>query len=379
MADYYVDGTITSASGQGDGSQLNPWGKTDDLWDYCLAQIAAAGGPASTGDQLIVLDGGFSQTQDADPSVNAYSQSKVLYTRPYVLDGTQRIPWDCGGYRVMGAITVSRGYQWYFCDFENMANQGTGYTIYCNGYCGVFYCSFDGTGSAQSVLRLGQQSRIIGCRFFNDERSGGYGKLINSGANGQQTMWNIFEPSYDGYMIYTYASVFAHNLILPQAAMTYNTGMVLPIQTSRIFRNTFYGTTQKGGGIYVPTSYESNYICNNYFEGIFQAINDANSTQHLNTFEVLAGNRAYDCATSDMPPASDTVVINQNNDWAMTASGLVDPDNGDYRPNKNLINQGWRDDEVNTEITTNFAELGIKPTIGAYDATTVAKKVRDLY
>jgi len=112
---------------------------------------------------------------------------------------------------------------------------------------------------------------------------------------------------------------------------------------------------------------------------LHNAINDAGATQHLNAYEVLAGNRAYNCATSDMPPISSAVLINENNDWAMTESGLVDPANGDYRPNKNLINQGWRDDELNTEITSMSAELGIKPTIGAYDAVTVAQKVRDLY
>lgn len=374
MADYYVDGTITSASGQGDGSIGNPWGKTDDLWDYCLSQIAAAGGAGATGDNLIVLDGGFSQTTDPDPTVVAYAQSKMLYVQPNVLDGTQRIPFDCGTKRVMGTSTGERGFQFYFCDFTNLSPDGT--TLYTNSYGSVYYCSFDGSGSSHlAVLRLGGQGRVIGCRFFNDGRTSG---LFNSGSTGQQVMWNVFEPNLNDYMVYTYGSVFAHNLILPQSGMTYNTGMVLPIQSSRMFRNTFFGENQKGAGFYVPNSYESNYIANNYFEGIHNAINDV-ATQHLNTFEVLAGNRAYNCATSDMPPASSSVVINQNNDWAMTESGLVDPANGDFRPNKNLINQGWRDDELNTEITSNFAELGIKPTIGAYDATTVAQKVRDLY
>jgi len=375
MADYYVDGTISSASGQGDGSEGNPWGKTDDLWDYCLSQIAAAGGAGSTGDNLIVLDGGFSQTTNPDPTVVAYSQGKMLYVRPNVLDGTQRIPFDCGTKRVMGTSTGEMGIQFYFCDFTNLSPDGT--TIYTRSYGSVYYCSFDGSGSSHStVLRLGGQGRVIGCRFFDDGRTAG---LFNSGSAGQQVMWNIFEPSYNGYMVYTYGSVFAHNLILPTASMTYNTGMVLPIQTGRMFRNTFYGETNKGSGFFVANSYESNYIANNYFEGIYNEINDYGTSQHMNTFEVLSGNRSFNISHSEMPPLDYTRLIYQNNEWGMSESGLVDPANGDYRPNKNLINAGWKDCDLNTEITSLSAELGINPTIGAYDATTVAQKVRDLY
>ena len=375
MADYYVDGTISSASGQGDGSEGNPWGKTDDLWDYCLSQIAAAGGVGSRGDNLIVLDGGFSQTTDPDPTVVAYTQAAMLYVQPNVLDGTQRIPFDCGTKRVMGTSTNETGIQFYFCDFTNLSPDGT--TIYIKNYGSVYYCSFDGSGSSHlTVLRLGGQGRVIGCRFFNDGRTSG---LFNSGSTGQQVMWNVFEPNLNAYMVYTYGSVFAHNLILPQSGMTYNTGMVLPIQSSRMFRNTFYGATQKGAGFFVATAYESNYIANNYFEGIYNEINDSGAGQDLNTFEVLCGNRSYNIASTEMPPSDHAVMMNQNNEWGMSESGLIDPANGDYRPNKNLINAGWRDDELNTEITSNFAQLGIKPTIGAYDATTVAQRVRDLY
>lgn len=379
MADYYVDGTITSASGQGDGSIGNPWGKTDDLWDYCLSQIAAAGGAGSTGDNLIVLDGGFSQTTDPDPTVVAYTQGKMLYVRPNVLDGTQRIPFDCGTKRVMGASTQEMGFQFYFCDFTNLSPDG--YTLYVRSYGSVYYCTFDGSGGSHSgCCRLGGQGKIIGCRFFNDNRTT---SLFFSGSTGQQIMWNIFEPAYNGYMGYTYASVFAHNLILPTTSMTYSTGMVLPIQTGRMFRNTFYGNygtdPNRGAGFYVPNSYESNYIANNYFEGIRSEINDVSTSQHMNTFEVLSGNRSFNISNSEMPPLEYTRLIYQNNDWGMSESGLVDPANGDYRPNKNLINAGWRDDEINTEITSMSAELGLKPTIGAYDAITVAQKVRDLY
>ena len=375
MADYYVDGTIASVSGQGDGSQGNPWGKTDDLWDYCLSQIAAAGGAGATGDNLIVLDGGFSQTTDPDPTVVAYAQTKQLYVQPNVLDGTQRIPFDCGTKRVMGASITERGFQFYFCDFTNLSPDGT--TIYLNRDGSVYYCSFDGSGGSHAgVCRLGQGGRVIGCRFFNDNRTTG---LFNSGTSGQQVMWNIFEPSANRYMVYTYGSVFAHNLILPQSGMTYNTGMVLPITYSRMFRNTFYGENQKGAGFFVTTSYESNYIANNYFEGIYSAINDYGASQHMNTFEVLCGNRSYNIANTEMPPSDHAVMMNQNNEWGMSESGLIDPANGDFRPNKNLINAGWRDDQLNTEITSNFAELGIKPTVGAYDAITVAQRVRDLF
>jgi len=377
MADYYCDGTITSASGQGDGSIGNPWGKTDDLWDYCLQQIQAAGGAGTLGDNLIVLDGGFNNTYNPNPLVlsPAYGQANMLYVRPYVMDGTQRIPWDLGGYAVFGTSVNRRGYQFYFCNFTNLSL--THWSVRGNAYISLYYCGFDGSGGPHTgVILPGAQSRVIGCRFYNDNRVAG---LLHQGTGGQQVMWNIFEPAYNGYMAYTYSSGFAHNLILPTPSMTYNTGIVLPIQSGRFFRNTFYNTTQKGAGFLVTNAYESNYIANNYFEGLYNAINDSGASQHLNSFEVLAGNRAYNCAISDMPPISSAVLINENNDWAMSESGLVDPANGDYRPNKNLINQGWRDDELNTEITGNFAELGIKPTIGAYDAVTVAQKVRDLY
>jgi hypothetical protein len=378
MADYYCDGTITSASGQGDGSIGNPWGKTDDLWDYCLQQIQAAGGASATGDNLIVLDGGFNNTYNPNAAIisPAYGQANMLYVRPYVLDGTQRIPWDLGGYAVFGTSTNRRGYQFYFCNFTNLSR--THWSVRANAYCSVFYCSFDGSGQEHTgVVLLGSQSRLIGCRFFNDRRIAG---LFHQGTGSQQVMWNIFEPAFNGYMAYTYASVFAHNLILPTASMTYNTGMVLPIQTCQIFRNTFYSPYGYGSGIYVTNSYESNYIANNYFEGIYRSVYGSGASQHTNAYEVLAGNRAYNMTDpTTMPPIPSAVLINENNDWDMAESGLVDPANGDYRPNKNLIHQGWRDDELNTEITSLSAELGIKPTIGAYDAVTIAKKIRDLY
>lgn len=377
MADYYCDGTITSASGTGSGTIGDPWGKTDDLWDYCLQQIQAAGGAGTLGDNLIVLDGGFNNTYNPDPTIlsPSYGQANMLYVRPYVMDGTQRIPWDLGGYAVFGTSTNQQGYQFYFCNFTNLSL--THWSVRGSRYISVYYCGFDGSGGPHiGVALVGSQGRVIGCRFYNDNRTGG---LLHQGTGSQQVMWNIFEPAYNGYMAYSYSSGFAHNLILPTPSMTYNTGLVLPIQGGRIFRNTFYNTTNKGSGIYVPNSYESNYIANNYFEGLYRSVNGSGAGQHINAYEVLAGNRAYNISNNIMPPIPSAVAINENNDWDMAESGLVDPANGDYRPNQNLINQGWRDDELNTEIIDNFADLGIKPTIGAYDATVVAKKVRDLY
>ena len=62
MGFYYVDGTISSASGTGSGTEVDPWGKDDDLLSYALAQILAGPGSSADGDVITILAGNVNST-----------------------------------------------------------------------------------------------------------------------------------------------------------------------------------------------------------------------------------------------------------------------------------------------------------------------------
>ena len=103
MAQYYVDGTITSANGSGSGTLSDPWGKTDDLFQYAVDQILAGAGAGATGDWVNVIAGDLTATASVDLSSYG-SSAKNLYLVGH--NGYQPT-YDLGG-EAMFAASYSR-------------------------------------------------------------------------------------------------------------------------------------------------------------------------------------------------------------------------------------------------------------------------------
>ena len=371
MADYYIDGTISSASGTGSGTLVDPWGKDDDLLAYAIAQV---GGSGTHGHEYIVVNGNLNAT--AALVLSGYSYTKPITVRPLVMDGTQRIAYDGGAVKFQNATNIS-GINTYFVDFSNMVTTGTFFD--CNGRSNIVGCSFDGTGKLSgNYLDVGASSVVMGSHFYNDERTGsGLFIYLNSGSMALGNFFdNITRHAYD---LYTRGSEFRNNVLTYDSGYTYNTGSILPIDSGKIDNNTFIGPGAGGGTaaaacIYVPNSYEVNHIANNYFEGFSLCINVSTSSTHPYLINQLVGNRYHNCTNFVEGGApSDSIILNEENE-ELSSTGLVDISSADYRPNNLLINQGYDPFAMVNAITNT-----VRPTVGAIENRIAAPRVRDLY
>ena len=381
MADYYLDGTISSVSGTGSGTELDPWGKDSDLLAYAVAEVASGAGIDSDGDSFIVLDGDLNST--AMLNLAGYSFTKPFTVRPFVMDGTQRVTYDLGDFAFHNSTSIS-GIGIYFLDFENiptasLSGSGAGAVIDFNGRGNFIGCSIDGTGgSASTWLSPGLGSNVVGNHFKNDQRTAGL--LINGAGNANLISGNYFENiTGDFYDIYTYASAFTNNVLTYDPSYTYSSGSVLPIDAGKIRNNTFVGPGSGGGtaaaaAILVTNSYEVNHIENNYFEGFALVLNLTGSSTSAYLLNQVIGNRYHNCTDFfETGTPSEAVILNQEN-LELSESGLVDVAGGDYRPNNLLINQGY-----NPFAMTNALNNTLRPTIGALENNIVVPRVRDIY
>lgn len=375
MAKYYLDGTLVSASGTGSGTLGDPFGKDDDLLQYAQDQVVAGAGIGATGDEYRIVNGGLNMTAHMTWSAG-YSYLKPLVVTPHVQDGTQRVDMDLGGFPFTGTVgspTTSRGGIYlYFLDFHNL--NASNYSIRTATYSGIYYCNFDGGDGAHSGMLLSSSvTDVVGCRFFNDQRTG---SLLLQGTNGNKVLDCIFEPNMNGYMAYSYGSTWKGNIIKPTAAMTYNTGLVLTINGTVAINNTFIGQNQKGSAFYINNSYEDNVLVNNYFENIYLPVNLSGPTSHHSAIQLLCGNRGFNNFIPFESSNDNVINMEENNDWSMTESGLVDASSGDLRPNKLLIGAGFDNKSATKPSGLN---LGTPPTIGAVESYPAIPRVRDLY
>ena len=370
MADYYIDGTISSASGTGSGTLVDPWGKDDDLLAYAIAQV---GGSGTHGHEYIVVDGNLNAT--AALVLSGYSYTKPITVRPLVMDGTQRIAYDGGAVKFHTATNIS-GINLYFVDFSNMVTTGT--FLDTNGRSNIVACTFNGTGkTGGAYTSIGGAALVYGCRFFNDDRTGG-GLLIQCAA-GCLVQGNYFDGiNNSDYDIYTYSSTFVNNVMRYESTYTYNTGSLLPIDGGKISNNTFIGPgvggTPVASCILVSNAYEMNHIANNYFEGWNMCVNVSGASTHPYLINQLVGNRYHNCNTFlEAGTPADAIILNKENE-ELSSSGLLDISSADYRPNNLLINQGYDPFAMVNAITNT-----LRPTIGALENRIAAPRVRDLY
>ena len=372
MADFYIDGTISSASGTGSGTLLDPWGKDDDLLAFALTQ---AGGSGTHGNQFIVVDGDLNST--AELNLSGYSFEKPFIVKPLVMDGSQRIAYDAGGFDFHTSSSIS-GIGVYFMDFTNMPTSGKFFDI--NGRGKLVGCSFDGTGKTGGTwVNPGIYTVVLGNRFFNDSRTS-TGLFLLAG-QGCLIQGNVFEDiSNSEYDIYSYSSGFTNNVLTYASTYTYTTGSLLPIDGGKVCNNTFIGPGAFNGGtpaasaILISNNYEQNHFANNYFEGFVKVFNLADASTHPYLINQLLGNKYYDCTRflENLTP-DESLVMNQQNE-ELSSSGLVDVAGGDYRPNNLLINQGYDPFAMVNAITNT-----LRPTVGALENSIVVPRVRDLY
>ena len=351
MAEYYIDGSVAGSAGvlNGSGTLSDPWTQNSgvDLLEAARQAILAGPGRGPQGDQVVVLNGGLSLTSPMTVETT-WSQPYPFVLRPHVMDGTQRIDFDMGFQPMFATNIIQQGHNFYFCDFHGFGNSTStgGFMIFnARNWLGYYFCEFDGAdaeaGGSTGLIYTGSATHIMGCRFINDSRATG---LMVQGSAGCNIRGNYFEINYSAsYSMYTYNSEFTHNVLRLTAASSL--GAVLPIQGGAFANNTFYGVDaatpqNNGSGIYLPDSYEHNTLINNYFENLRRSVYA--STTHQHSIAIFAGNRGYNIFDqASYPTSTSNTTFLTNNDNQMTASGLVDPANGDYRPNSLLIGKGF--------------------------------------
>ena len=382
MAEYYINASVSGTAGvlNGSGTIGDPWTQNSgvDLLDAARQAIIAIG-VGTAGDTVIVLDGDLTNTTPLSIFNNTSTgwwQQKPFVLRPYVMDGTQRIDFDLGFDALYTTDALQQGHNYYFTDFHGFNSPAGNYSINGFQWSGYYFCTFDSAdadgGQTKGMLVAGAGGHVIGCRFLNDARTSG---LIISASSGSLMRGNYIEVNYATYGVYTYQSQFSNNVLRCSAGSAL--GIVLPIQGGQFFNNTFYGTDDvatsgNGSGFYIPSSYEHNVCINNYFENMHRSVYVSSTDQH--SLAVFAGNYEYNTNNSVNYPSSTNTTFTENNDRNLPSSGLVDPANGDYRPNDLLMAKGFNLENYSLQgLTTG------RKTIGAIESDLIPKRIRDIY
>jgi hypothetical protein len=381
MATYYVDGSVAGSAGvlNGSGTLGDPWTQNSgvDLLEAARQAIVTAG-IGTAGDTVVVLNGGLSLTVPMTYE-SGWSQTQPFVVRPHAMDGTQRIDFDMGFQTMFSVNIVQQGHNFYFTDFHGFGNVSSGtYVLNGRNWWGLYFCTFDGAdsqgGVSTGIVNAGSNSHFVGNRFINDSRSSG---LMLSLSNGCCVRGNYFEINYSSsYSVYTYGSEYCNNVHRVTSAS--HLGFLLPIQGGMFYNNTFYGVnpaggTNNGGSIYMPSAYEHNMVINNYFENMQRSV-FLNGSADQHQISVFAGNYEFNTWDhNDYPDATNTSFMTNNNN-NLSRSGLVDPANGDYRPNDLLIAKGFNLENYSLQgVTTG------RKTIGAIESDLIPKRIRDIY
>jgi len=374
MAQYYVDGTITSASGTGSGTLADPWGKTDDLLQFALDQILAGAGKGASGDWINIIAGDLTNTSSTDFSVYLPSAGAAFYLVGY--NGHQPT-FDLGGFPLLQASGGRDGIFLHNIRFTNFSTTTVSLRFRYHG--SVSFCVFDAEDNpAHAILRVDGSYNIFGCQWINFTNStvnnGTW--LFQTGSSGANWMKGCyFEKASSYQMIYVYNTV-VEDCVFRYSGTATMYYMVLPIRQVRLSNCTFYATPTAGSAFAVFFStYQNNSMVNCYFENLAEPIYNSQNSVNDNISTMLAGNRAYNSA--NLYPGQDYIpgktLIYKDNDWDVSESLLVDPENGDYRPKEGLIGAGFNLQDYGFPSSIKKA----KPTIGGINAfETVAKPAK---
>ena len=374
MANYYVDGSIVSASGSGSGTIGDPWGKTDDLIQYSLVQIAAGAGQGSNGDTIIVLAGTITSTAQLTPAAYSPLYSSGTGARPLWIKAVNPevvIDWEMGATNLL--LYPYQGIHFAGFRFYNYKENGTAYPFKIFRYSTFANCVFDGYAEPHYGLIGGNIScAIIGCAVVNDNRyqAGGTshrGYQVNM-SNGI-VYGNYFEStSTAGTAYYSHGTGSAHvegNIYYDTCS--YGNGLYVPTQGARFSRNTFYNGATAAPCIYAPSNYHNSFlIANNYFEGWSDAIK---TTAGRLTIGRVCGNKGFNNGAlvgALLVENSTTLYDFHDGYWkndSLAESALIDPANKDFRPKSALVGAGF------DSMALNYPNVGggVRPNVGAVE------------
>ena len=363
MADYYVDGTIVSASGTGSGTEIDPWGKTDDLIHYAVTQIEAGAGKGTRGDKIIILAGDVTSTQSPwiqqTTATNYYNQDRPL---GIVGNGRDRTNWDAGANPKIG-YNYNEGQTRLDCIvFSDMTlsnlNTTTGTENHLWGGSTFMACLncdiiFDTAQNGQ-ITNSNRVFKLVNCRFTPSQAMQAYsGSAIsigtyfdcrNSPASNLFYGGNYFDCFFD----------------LKDAGRTTPASGFLQVAPT-VVNCTFDVRGNTGVTCGRLDGWETSIWYNNYVHG------DGTANSHLTSLYTAGGsagvfgNVGYGIGTinggNNSPTANPATnfCYNTGNE-IITESGVKDADNGDFRPSDALMNaatfeHGMRDDYTNQRRT----------------------------
>jgi hypothetical protein len=345
MANYYVDGSVTSANGAGAGTQGDPWVKTNDLLQYAVDQILAGAGKGAQGDWISILDGNLTQTAPLDLSVYNPSNGVQLTINGHAghqptidLGGAQMFDQKRDGIRLHNLR---------FINFTNVTSE-VGVHLKYHGH--ISLCVFDGQNQDfEMVLRIEGSINVLGCQFINfapPAPSSNHGALIFSGSSGNNWIKGCYFETgggNDNYMIWSYSSVIEDCVFKYSGSGTMYYA-VIPVRQLRLSNCTFY-RAPSAGWMFAAffSNYQNNSMVNCYFENLAEPIYNSQSSVNGNVSTMLAGNRAFNSANlypSNPQYLPAPTLLYSNNDWDVSESLLIDPANGDFRPKSGLVGAG---------------------------------------
>ena len=351
MAIYYLDSTITSASGTGDGSTGNPFGKTDDLIHYVLTQVSVG----AEGDQLVIRGNG---TLNHTTPIDLYTwrggtgvTDKPLCIRPeYVTDSFTYTMNGQGLYArpIINNNQPPKSVQWhkaYFKDYSNPTSS-TVYPFKINQYCAFVGCTFDGSLQTHTGLISGtSNTHIIGCKIIGNRaklNGASHGSYLITGVEYVNHNHITSSATNDGpyYAIGTSVATY-HTKNIYIDNLGYSNGFLLPQSNGTVVNNTFYGSGA-GRALYLPGTYENGMnITNNYFENWANGIG-LNSGYTRPNNQLIAGNCFFNVTDpyNGQWDENNCIYDFENdsffNNQILTSSGVVDAAGLDFTPNENM-------------------------------------------
>ena len=349
MAVYYVDGSVTSASGSGSGTIGDPWVKTDDLIQYAFGQINAIG-TGATGDTIIVLAGPLTNTSQLDPRVWDNSVNGSGYPLWVKTTGpTVTIDWDCGG--TTFCHYPFQGIKFAGFRFYNYTSSGSTYPFTMWRYCDFINCIFDSYAQTHYGL-ISQPSGLnfwTGCSFINDNRD----NLGNSNRgllySGNSIFYNNYVETLSTNGTPTYSINFNSMHIVNNIFYNESDNSTYAYrwsQGAKCSNNTFYNGGPSQNCIYNTAANNIGPIDNNYFEGWNFGFQTSMTNRVVN--EWIVGNKGYNNSGGLL---SSNLVENVSSPFdfqdsyfkneTLSESGLVDPANKDFTPKDLLLGSGF--------------------------------------
>lgn len=362
MPTYYVDGTISSASGTGSGTELDPWGKTDDLIHYAVTQIEAGAGKGVRGDKIIILAGDVNSTQSPwiqqTTATNYYNHDRPL---GIVGNGRDRTNWDAGGNGKIG-YNYNEGQTRLdvivFADMtlSNLPTQSNSTHHLWGGstYANFLNCDilFDPTQNGV-MTSTNRAFNLINCRYIS-------GQALQAYSGSARSIGTYFDcrnsPASNLFYSGTFIDCFFD---LKDAGRTTPSVGFLQVAPT-VINCTFDVRGNTGVACGRLDGWEISTWYNNYVHG------DA-ANQHLVTLYSqgatlgLFGNVGFGITSiaggNNLPSGNpNTTFCYDKNNPVISQSGVKDADNGDFRPSDALMEaavyeRGMRDDYTNQRRT----------------------------